>query len=60
MIVNILFKKLSPMYNETMNELFSAGGFSKSEIVQDRLKLVEFSKNYGIKATRMPLVFQEQ
>jgi transposase InsO family protein len=35
-----------------MNELFSAGRFSKSEIAQNRLKVVEFSKKYGIKAAQ--------
>jgi len=44
-------KKLLPLYNETMNELFSAERFSKSEMAQVRLKVVEFSKVYGIKAT---------
>jgi transposase-like protein len=34
-----------------MNELFSAGRFSKSEIAQFRLKVIEFSKKYGVKAS---------
>jgi len=45
-------KKLLPLYNDTMNELFSAGRFSKSEIAQFRLKVIEFSKKYGIKAAQ--------
>jgi len=44
-------KKLLPLYNDTMNELFSAGRFSKSEIAQFRLKVIEFSKKYGVKAS---------
>jgi len=43
-------KKLLPLYNDTMNELFSAGRFLKSEIAQNRLKVVDFSKKYSIKA----------
>ncbi len=43
-------KKLRLLYNDTMNELFSAGRFSKSEIAQNRLKVVDFSKKYSIKA----------
>ena len=42
-------KKLRLLYNDTMNELFSAGRFLKSEIAQNRLKVVEFSNKYGIK-----------
>ena len=45
-------KKLRLLYNDTMNELFSAGRFSKSEIAQNRLKVVEFSKKYGVKASQ--------
>jgi transposase-like protein len=45
-------KKLLPLYNDAMNELFSAGRFSKSEIAQNRLKVVEFSKKYGVKASQ--------
>jgi hypothetical protein len=41
-------KKFLPLYNETMNELFSAERFSKSEMAQNRLKVVDFSKAYDI------------
>jgi len=42
-------KKLLPLYNDTMNKLFSAGRFSKSEEAQFRLKVIEFSKKYGVR-----------
>ncbi|MGQ9847157.1 MAG: hypothetical protein ACUVQP_06620 [Bacteroidales bacterium] len=44
--------KLLPMYNETMEKLFSVERFSKSEIGENKLKVVEFSNKYGVKATQ--------
>jgi hypothetical protein len=45
-------KKLFNLYNKTMGKLLSTSRFSKSKIAQNRLKLVEFSKKYSIKATQ--------
>jgi transposase-like protein len=43
-------RKLMPMYNKNMERLIRASKFSKSEEAQFRLKVVDFSKKYGIKA----------
>ena len=45
----MLKKKILPMYNKTMERLISASKFSKSEEAQFRLKVIEFSKVYGVK-----------
>lgn len=45
----MLFKKLLPMYNATMERLVRASKFSKSEEAQFRLKVVEFSNKHGVK-----------
>ncbi len=44
-------RKVIPMYNEDMERLIKAGKFSKSVEAQFRLKVIEFSNKYGIKAT---------
>ena len=46
----MLFKKLLPLYNVTMERLIGASRFSKSEEAQFRLRVVDFSKKYSIKA----------
>ena len=46
----MLFKKLLPLYNATMERLIGASRFSKSEEAQFRLRVVDFSKKYSIKA----------
>jgi len=45
-------KKLFNLYNKTMDKLLSASRFSKSEMAQFRLKVIEFSKKYGVKASQ--------
>jgi len=44
-------KKLFNLYNKTMDKLLSASRFSKSEEAQFRLKVIEFSKKYGVRAS---------
>ena len=44
-------RKVMPMYNKNMERLIRLGKFSKNEEAQFRLRVVEFSKKYGIKAT---------
>jgi hypothetical protein len=44
-VVNMLLRRLLPLYNETMERLISASKFSKSEEAKFRLSVVEFSKN---------------
>ena len=44
----MLFKKLLPLYNATMERLIRASMFSKSEEAQFRLKVVDFSLKYGV------------
>jgi len=46
-------KKLLPLYTDTMRILVRASKFSKSEEAQFRLKVVEFSKKYGIKRAQV-------
>ena len=46
----MLFKKLLPLYNVTMERLISASRFSGSEEAQFRLRVVDFSKKCSIKA----------
>ena len=46
----MLFKKLLPLYNATMERLIGASRFSKSEEAQFRLRVVDFSKKYSIEA----------
>ena len=38
--------------NKTMERLVSASKFSKSEEAQFRLRVIEFSKKYGVKAAQ--------
>ena len=45
----MLFKKLLPMYNATMERLIRASRFSKSEEAQFRLKVTEFSEKHGVR-----------
>ena len=45
----MLFKKLLPLYNATMERLIGASRFSKSEEAQFRLRVVDFSLKYGVK-----------
>ena len=47
----MLFKKLLPLYNATMERLVSASKFSKSEEAQFRLKVTEFSEKHGVRLT---------
>ena len=44
----MLFKKLLPVYNETMERLIRASRFSKSEEAQFRLNVVDVSLKYGV------------
>ena len=44
--LNMLFKKLLPVYNATMERLIRASRFSKSEEAQFRLRVVDFSLKY--------------
>lgn len=45
----MLKKKLLPMYNTTMERLISASRFSKSKEAQFRLRVIDFSKKYGVR-----------
>lgn len=45
----MLFKKLLPMYNATMEKLVRASKFSKSEEAQFRLRVIEFSEKHGVR-----------
>jgi hypothetical protein len=51
-VVNMLLRRLLPLYNETMERLISASKFSKSKEAKFRLSVVEFSKKYGVKAVQ--------
>ncbi|GEM_PF-2977552 len=48
----MLKKKLLPLHTDTMRILVRTSKFSKSEEVQFRLRVTEFSKKYGIKAAQ--------
>jgi transposase-like protein len=43
-------KKLLPLYTDAMERLIRASRFSKSEEAQFRLRVIGFSKKYGVKA----------
>ena len=59
-VVNMLLRRLLPLYNETMERLISASKFSKSEEAKFRLNVVEFSKKYGVESTRMHMCRKSQ
>ena len=44
-------RKVIPMYNGDMERLKRLGKFSKSEEAQFRLRVIEFSQKWGIRAT---------